>query len=214
MKCRWGQVEDISPSKASPSYGIKRTKTQTWCTWCWLPQSRPTPVKRHDRFMLGIWLSQMRRLQTYTEKYDGAGRLSGLPLLQTHCGVKVEAWPQRSSPCFCAKVSKERFAKVSSNTPRPHTPWIFKFTLRSLTQVTVLHFVLRLSYYQTHDFFKNVFSLSSGNGFSVLLSFLHTKSYKTPLFRGGKWKTFPGAQPPDPLPSSDTTQTPPPATPL
>ena len=56
LKCRWGQVEDISPSKASPSYGIKVTRTQTWCTWCWLPQSRPTPVKRHDRFMLGIWL--------------------------------------------------------------------------------------------------------------------------------------------------------------
>ena len=45
-------------------------------------------------------------------------------------------------------------------------------------------------------------------------SFLHTKSYKTPL--GRKMKNFPGAQPPDvrPLPSSDTTRTPPPATPL
>ena len=38
-----------------------------------------------------LTVSQMRRLQTYTEKYDGAGRLSGLPLLQTHYGVKVEA---------------------------------------------------------------------------------------------------------------------------
>ena len=34
---------------------------------------------------------EMRRLQAYTEKYDGAGRLLGLPLLQTHFGVKVEA---------------------------------------------------------------------------------------------------------------------------
>ena len=36
-----------------------------------------------------------------------------------------------------------------------HTPHVdlIKFTLRSLTQVTVLHFVLRLSFYQTHDFF-------------------------------------------------------------
>ena len=38
-----------------------------------------------------LTVSQMRRLQAYTEKYDGAGRLSGLPLLQTHNGVKVEA---------------------------------------------------------------------------------------------------------------------------
>ena len=29
----------------------------------------------------------------------------------------------------------------------------------------------------------------------MLLSFLHTKSYKTPLFRGGKWKIFPGHSP-------------------
>ena len=47
-------------------------------------------------------------------------------------------------------VSKERFAKVSSNTPHVD----LKFTLRSLTQVTVLHFVLRLTFYQAHDFFK------------------------------------------------------------
>ena len=46
------------------------------------------------------------------------------------------------------------FAKVSLNTPRPHTPCRLKFTLRSLTQVTVLYFVLRLSFYQTHDFLK------------------------------------------------------------
>ena len=97
-----------------------------------------------------LTVSQMRHwyLQTYTEKYDGAGRLSGLPLLQTHYGVKVEAWPQRSSPCFCAKVSKERFAKVSSNKPRPHTPCRFKFTLRSLTLVTVLY-ILCLVYPST-----------------------------------------------------------------
>ena len=61
--------------------------------------------------------------------------------------------------------------------------------LRSLTQVTVLHFVLRLTFYQAHDFFKNVFKKN-------------TKSYKTPLF----WLYM--------TPSSDTTQTPPPATPL
>ena len=133
----------------------------------------------------------MRRLQTYTEKYDGAGRLSGLPLYCRHTMVsKLKLDHNEVPPCFCAKESKERFAKVSSNTPRPHTPCRFKFTLRSLTQVTVLHFVLRLSFYQTHNFFKNVFSLSSGNGFSVLSSFLHTKSYKTPLFRAGKWKKF------------------------
>ena len=97
----------------------------------------------------------------------------------------------------------------SLRTHPDHTPCRFKFTLRSLTKVTVLHFVLRLSFYQTHDFFKNVFSLSSGNGFSVLLSFLHTKSYKTPLFREENEKL-----PPDPLPSSDATQTPTSATPL
>ena len=34
------------------------------------------------------------------------------------------------------------------------------------------------------------------------------------IVSGRKMKNFPGAQPPDPLPSSDTTQTPPPATPL
>ena len=34
-----------------------------------------------------LTVSQMRRLQTCTEKYDGAGRLSGLPLLQTRTMV-------------------------------------------------------------------------------------------------------------------------------
>ena len=32
-----------------------------------------------------------RRTRRSTEKHDGAGRLSSLPLLQTHFGVKVEA---------------------------------------------------------------------------------------------------------------------------
>ena len=142
-------------------------------------------------------------------------RLSGLPLLQTHYGVKVEAWPQRSSPCFCAKVSKERFAKVSSNTLRPHTPCRFKFTLCSLTQVTVLHFVLRLSFYQTHDFLK--MSSVSHPATVFLCCYLScTRNLTKPRCFGEEleWKIFPGAQPPDPLPSSDTTQTPTPATPL
>ena len=179
--------------------------------------SRPTPVKRHDRFMLGICVANASSPDVHWDKkYDRAGRLSGLPLLQTHYGVKVEAWPQRSSPCFCAKESKERFAKVSSNTPRPHTPCRFKFTLRSLTQVTVLR--LCFVYPSTkHTIFLKMSSVSHQAKVFLFCYLSCTRNLTKPhCFGEENEKIFPGAQPPDPLPSSDTitTQTPPPATPL
>ena len=108
---------------------------------------------------------------------------------------------QRSSPCFCAKVPKERFAKVSSNTPRPHTPCRLKFTLRALKQVTVLHFVLRLSFYQTHDFFRNISYVQSliRQRFFCFVIFLAHEILQNPIVLGRKMKNFPGAQPPDPF---------------
>ena len=109
-------------------------------------------------------------------------------------------------------VSKERSAKVSWNTPHVD----LKFTLRSLTQVTVLHFVLRLIFYQAHVFLKCLqkkkFNLSSGNGF-LFCNLSCTRNLTKPhCFGEENEKIFPGPQPPDPLPSSDTTQTPPPTT--
>ena len=50
-----------------------------------------------------LTVSQMRRLQMYTEKYDGAGRLSGLPLLQTGGRwKKLHQQPQKRISFFVA----------------------------------------------------------------------------------------------------------------
>ena len=48
-----------------------RYETQTWCTWCWLPESRPTPVKRHDRFMLGICVANASSPYVHWEVWWG-----------------------------------------------------------------------------------------------------------------------------------------------
>ena len=115
---------------------------------------------------------------------------------------------------LCESIEGVCFAKVSSNTPRPHTPCRLKFTLRSLTQVTVLHFVLRLSFYQTHDFLK-MSSISHPATVFLFCNLSCTRNLTKPhCFGEENEKIFPGARPPDPLPSSDTTQTPPPASPL
>ena len=139
----------------------------------------------------------MRCLQTYTEKYDGAGRLSVLPPLQTHYGVKVEAWSQRSSLCFCAKVSEERFAKVSWNTPRPHTTCRhFSFTHTSnclaFCALSILPPSIRL--------FKTMSSIfHPATVFLFCLSCTRNLT-KPPLFWGGKRKVFPGGTAPGPPP--------------
>ena len=52
---------------------VAGARTQTWCTWSWLPQSRPTPVKRHDRFMimLGICLANASSPDVHWEVWWG-----------------------------------------------------------------------------------------------------------------------------------------------
>ena len=142
----------------------------------------------------------MRRLQAYTEKYDGAGRLSSSPLLQTHYMVSK----LKLDPCFCANVSKERFAnwcKVSSNTPRPHTPWRLKFTLRSLTQVTVLHLILCLVYHSTkHTTFLKISLISHPATVFLFCNLSCTRNLtKPPLFWEGNEKIFPGDSPRTPF---------------
>ena len=161
----------------------------------------------------------MCRLQTYTEKYEGEGRLSGLPLMQTHFGVIVETWVTAKFPVLLCISIEGAFCQSLFDSPRPHTPCRLKFTLRSLTQITVLHFVLRLSFCQTHDFLKNSSIAHPATVFFLFRNLSCTRNLIKPhCFWEGNENFFQGPQPPPPPPrphpSSDTTRTPPPATPL
>ena len=215
MKCRWGQVEYILPSKASPSYGKVRDTDRVHLV---LVARKPADAGKASRPVHAGDLCRKCVVSRRTLR-SMMGQEGCLPLLQTHYGgmLKVEAWPQQSSPCFCAKESKERFAKVSSNTPRPHiTPQVDLSSL-FVHSHKYLSYILCFVYPSTKHtiFFKNVFSLSSGNGFFCFVIFLAHEILQNPIVSGRKMKKFsPGESPRDPLPSSDTTQTPPPATPL
>ena len=59
--------------------------------WCWLPQSRPTPVtKRIDRFLRDLCRKCVVSRRTLRSMMGQDG-CRFLPPLQTHYGVKVEA---------------------------------------------------------------------------------------------------------------------------
>ena len=73
----------------------------------------------------------------------------------------------------------------------------FKFTLRSLTQVTVLHFGLRLSFCQTHDFLKNSSISHPATVFLFRNLSCIRNLIKPHCFGEENEKIFPGAQPPN-----------------
>ena len=154
------------------------------------------PVHAGD---LTVHVSQMRRLQTYTEKYDGAAQ-EGCRVYHCcrHTMVSKLKLDHNEVPrAFVQKYQRSVLPK-SLRTHPDHTPHVVKFTLRSLTQVTVLHFVLRLSFYQTHDFFLNCLQSLIRQRFFCVVIFLAHEILQNHIVSGRKMKNFPGATVPGP----------------
>ena len=96
-----------------------RTRTQTWWTRCLLPKSRPTPVKRNDRFVLGICVANASSPDIHWQVWWGR---KAVGFTAAADALWCQSWSLTITKfplllCKSASQSTERFAKVSSNTP-------------------------------------------------------------------------------------------------
>ena len=167
-----------------------RYETQTWCTWCWLPES-------HDRFMLGICVANASSPDVHWEVWSGRICCRVYHCCRHTMVSKFKLDHNEVPRPFARRIEGAFCQSLFEHTQTTH-PFRFKFTLRSLTQVTVLHFVLRLSFYQTHDFFKKCLQSLIRQRFFCFVIFLAHEILQNPIVLGRKMKNFPGGTAPGP----------------
>ena len=147
--------------------------------------------------------SEVFRLQANDVAWPGVACVC--KSIQTGHAQRLNMLKQRPRKWFFREevdfLSSLAFVVRSYDRPpaSPNGAIFIKFTLRSLTQVTVSHFVLRLSFYQTHDFFKKCLQSLNRQRFFCFVIFLVHGILQNPLFGEENEKIFPGHSPRTPF---------------